>query len=356
MEGVVEGGFCSDNVVKSNVRKINISDVIKEGWKVDKAKIKYILRSHDEVQWIADNLACDSRVTSSFESGDLKKCKFNYTLGFEGGVVYIGLEDNANRDLDESRKTVKIEYNPQKVDVFKEVGYLRGFKSLDLHRRYIMYLDLAYDMYVDVACIEYEKRRVNEYCSLHEHEKLETIYLRSLGSNGAIRIYDKTKEKNKRTSKVDEDTGEMYMDKYYGDCTRYEIRIKPEGKNNQLLMNIADPYFIEWLVDLGKIGVKSEDVDSLVLKKIEEYKGNDFTNLLAVHMGYANKLNNRAKTKYKDIYDNMKKELLGSNPQSSVLNDFNYDCLFKTINSYINSITVNVENQSYLLLSTLVSL
>lgn len=356
MQNVCKSDFCSDNVVGNNVRKINISDVITAGWKVDKAKIKYILRSHDEVQLIADNLSCDPRVTSSFESGDLKKCKFNYTLGFENGVVYVGLEDNANRNLDESRKTVKIEYNPQKVDVFKEVGYLCSLKALDLHRRYIMYLDLAYDMYVDVACIEYEKRRVNEYCSLHEHEKLETIYLRSLGSNGAIRIYDKTKEKNKRISKVDEDTGETYMDKYYGDCTRYEIRIKPEGKNNQLLMNIADPYFIEWLVDLGKIGVKSEDVDSLVLKKIEEYKGNDFTNLLAVHMGYANKLNNRAKTKYKDIYDNMKKELLGSNPQSSVLNDFNYDCLFKTINCYINSITVNVENQSCLLLTTLVSL
>lgn len=342
-------------VIENGIKKINIQDVIKDGWKIDKAKIKYILRDHNEVQKIADNLAVDSRVNARYESSDIKKCKLNYTLSCVGGVVYIGLEDNSSQNIDESRKTVKIEYNPQKVDIFKEIQYLRELPFLDLHRRHIMYLDLAYDMYVDINSIDYEKRRINEYHSRHEHEKLETIYLRTLGSNGAIRIYDKTKEMNKRVSKVDEDTGEMYMEKYYGDCTRYEIRIKPDGRNNQLLMNIADPYFIKWLVDLGKMGIKDIGQDALILKKIEEYSGTDFVNLLSVHMGYSKKINDRAKAKYRKIYDCIKKELLGCNPKSSVLNDFNYDSLLKTINDYMNSITVNIDKQTNLLYSTLLN-
>lgn len=342
-------------IIENGIKKINIHDVIDEGWKIDKAKIKYILRSYGDVQRIADNLSYDSRVTSNYESGELKKCKYNYTLDCGGGSVYIGLEDNNTRNSDEGRKTVKIEYNPQKVDIFEEIHYLRELKLLDLHRRFIMYLDLAYDMYVDIKDVVYEKRRINEYNAIHGHSKLETVYLGTFGSHGAVRIYDKTKEMNKRVSKVDDETGEMYVDKYYGNCTRYEMRIKPEGKNNQLLMNIADPYFIEWLVKLHDINIAEKDFDALMLEEIEKYNGVDFVNLLSVHMGYSKKLNDRAKSKYRKIYDDMKKELLGSNPKSSTLNDFNCDCLFKTISSYINSITVDVERQSSMLLSTLIS-
>lgn len=342
-------------VIEDGIKKINIRDVISPGWKIDKAKIKYILRSPGEIQKIADNLACDPRVTSNYETGDLKKCKYNYTLDCVGGSVYVGLEDNNTRNTDESRKTVKIEYNPQKVNIFQELHYLRDLLFLDLHRRYIMYLDLAYDMYVDIVDIDYDKRRVNEYNSLHGHSDLETVYLGTFGTNGAVRIYDKTKEMNKRVSKVDEDTGEMYIDKYYGSCTRYEMRIKPEGKNHQLLMNIADPYFIEWLVKLHKIGLKEKDSNSLVMKKIEEFTGTDFVNLLSIHMGYSKKINDRAKAKYGKIYDNIKKELLDCNSKSSVLNDFNYDSLLKTINSYMNSITTNMERQTCLLIHTLVN-
>lgn len=345
-----------NSVVENGIKKINIHDVIAEGWKVDKAKIKYILRSPGEIQKIADNLACDSRITSNYPSNDLKKCKFNYTLDCTGGTVYIGLEDNNTRNADESRKTIVVEYNPQKVDLFQEVHYLRDLKQLDLHRRYIMYLDLAYDMYVDIGQIGYEKRRLNEYDSIHGHTGLETVYLGTFGSNGAVRIYDKTKEMNKPLSKVDDETGEIYRDKYYGECTRYEIRIKPEGKNNQLLMNVADPFFIDWLVRLHKLHIKNNEFDTLVLKKIEEYDGTDFVNLLAVYMGYSGKLNNRAKAKYRKILSDIKNELLDCNSRSSVLNDFNYDSLFKIINSYINSISINIEQQSKLLFSTLVSI
>ena len=345
-----------NSVVENGIKKINIHDVIAEGWKVDKAKIKYILRSPGEIQFIADNLACDSRVTSNYSSNDLKKCKFNYTLDCPGGTVYIGLEDNNSNIVDISRKTVVIEYNPQKVDLFQEVHYLRDLKQLDLHRRYIMYLDLACDMYVDIGQIGYEKRRLNEYDSIHGHTGLETVYLGAFGSNGAVRIYDKTKEMNKRVTKVDDETGELYVDKYYGDCTRYEIRIKPEGKNNQILMNIADPFFVEWLVKLHKLHIKNNEFDTLVLEKIKDYEGTDFVNLFAVHMGYANKLNNRAKSKYKKILVDIKNELLDCNSKSSVLDGFNCDTLVKTISYYINSITINIEQQSKLLCSTLVSL
>lgn len=337
--------------IKQEIKKVNIQDILKPGWKVDKAKIKYIVRDKKYLNDLSYYLSIDSRVTTQFTSGALKNSHYNFTLECQKGNVYIGLEDNSNMNTEEARKTITIEYNPQKVDIFTEVNYLEPLKALDLHRRYILYLDLAYDMYVNISDLKYNKRRKNEYRALIEHSHLETIYLKRFGTTNAVRIYDKTAEMNADKSKeLEEDTGEVKDAKYYGDCTRYEIRVKPENRAEQLMFNITNPFLIESMIKLHELYLDNDSTDEKILKKIEESDGIEFLNLKAIHDGYADKITNRTtRKKYKEMYADIKKSFSSTTKENDIFKDFNTDCIYSTTKRYLDSITFNEELQSKLL-------
>ena len=333
-------------IIDDGVRRINIQDVFSPGWKVDKAKIKYLVRNRKEIDDLMYCLSVDSRVNSQFTSTSLKNSHYNFTIECKKGTVYVGLEDNSNMNTEESRKTVTVEYNPYKVDIFNEVTYLSKFKWTELHRRYILYLDLAYDMYINISDLRYKKRRKNEYRSLHEHSFLETIYLKRFGTTNAVRIYDKTKEMNStKNEDIDEDSGEITQEKYYGDCTRYEIRIKPEGKNQQLMMNLIDPFFIQSIVNLHELWL-DDGTEEKILKEIRKYRGNDFANLMMVHQGEFDYFtSNRTKKKYIDIYQDIKKSFSKSQHENDIFKMYDTDCIYKTIKNYLDNITSESSSQ-----------
>ena len=106
---------------------MQIKEIIKEGWKVDKIKIRYILKRREDIQKIVDNLEIDTRVKIRYESKDFKQCRMNYTVETEKGNIYIGIESNQIKmSEDEKKKTLIIEYNPQKVcqDLFLTLSVL----------------------------------------------------------------------------------------------------------------------------------------------------------------------------------------------------------------------------------------
>jgi len=326
-----------------NLIQRDIKEVIKEGWKVDKIKFKYILKRIDDIQTILDNLAEETTVIKTWESKDIRACRYNYTIAQENDTFYLGIESNQFKgNTEEKRKTLILEYNPQKTNPYKH-EYLNKLKELELHRRDIMSVDLAYDMYININDLEYTKRRKNEYECKISHETLETIYLRKMGVNGTVRIYDKTLEMNGGTNEdLDLDTGEVQNKKYFGNCTRYEIRIKPEKLSKKF--NLVNPFLIEETTKLHKLHIKTHTNKEQILNKIYEYEGNDFTNLLAVHLGAENKLNNRAKKKYKEIYQDIKKSCASTTKHNETLKNFNTLELYKTLKNYLDYTTIYKDN------------
>lgn len=326
---------------------MNIKEVIKEGWKVDKIKIRYILRKREDIQKIVNNLEIDTRVNIRYESKDFKQCRMNYTVETEEGNVYIGIESNQIKiSQDEKIKTLIVEYNPQKVNLFKEIKYLQKIKSLDLHRREIMYFDMAYDMFINIEDIEYKKRRINEYECLISHKKLETIYLRKWGVNGTVRIYDKTLEMNGgNNEEIEEDTGEVKKIKYEGECTRYEIRIKPE-RDLKKMINLLNPFLIEDLVKLHEIKIKEKPKKEKIIEEIEKLKHHEFTNVMMLYLGYEKRTNIKKRKEYKELYKKIEKVAISNQPTTTKsLKSFNTDELYKTFKTFLNSITFNNNTQ-----------
>ena len=320
----------------------DIREVIKEGWKVDKIKFKFILRQKKDIQKILNHLAKET-ITKYWPSNHIDECKYNFNLEQQGGTIYIGIESNQYKgNTEEKMKTVILEYNPQKVNPF-EYDFINELKQLDLHRRDIMLIDMAYDMYININDLEYIKRRKNEYECKISHETLETTYLRKMGTNGAVRIYNKALEMNGGSNEnLDLDTGEVQNIKYIGDLTRYEIRIKPGQLGKQF--NIVNPFLIEETTKLHELHIKTPNQEEQILKKIYEHDGNDFTNLIAVHLGAEYKLNNRAKKKYKELYQEIKKSCTSTTEYNDKLKDFNTTELYKTLKSYLQDTTFYTDN------------
>lgn len=322
----------------------DIKEIIKPGWKLDKVKIKYTVRKKEEIQNIINQIELDVRVSERYESNNLKACRMNYLIKTKDGNLYVGIGSNQpNLTFDEQMKTIIIEYNPNKIDAFKIAPYLKDLLLLDIHRREILSMDLAYDMFINISELKYTKRRINEYECRISHENLETVYLKKMGLNGSVRIYDKTLEMNGGINEeAEEETGEIFNKKYTGDCTRYEIRLKP-GKFKQAF-NLLNPWLLSELAKLHKLEIKEKEQDEKILEEIYKYNGNDFSNLITIHIGAENKLNKRAKKKYKEIYENIKKEI-SSNKDTSILKNFNTIEMFKTIMNYLEYITITTQNQ-----------
>lgn len=331
--------------VKLEKKFHDIKEVITPGWKIDKIKISYTLRYLKEVEKIIKNLELDSRITKRYPSRDIKACAMNYIIETQKGNIYVGIESNQTKiKSTERRKIIILEYNPNKIDPFKTAPYLETLIHTEIHRREIMSIDMAYDMFIPITDLIYKKRRINEYECKISHERIETIYLRKMGTNGAVRIYDKTLEMNGGSEEVEEETGEVKESKYYGDCTRYEIRIKPEKYKKEF--NFVNPWLIDELVKLHELSKKEEGEKERIIKELYKYEGNDFSNLLTVHMGAENKLNNRAKKKYKEMYEEIKKMASDTTHETTdIFNDFNTTKMLKPITNYIDSITTDTQNQ-----------
>lgn len=328
-----------------DIKQKNIKEVIKEGWKVDKIKFKYILKRVNQIQKILDNLATDSRVTKYWESKDFKQCNRNFTIETNKATLYVGTGSNQLKgSFEDKQKTLIIEFNPQKINPFEEIEYLRILKEIELHRRDVMYIDMAYDMYIPIESIEYQKRRINEYECKISHEKLETVYLRKMGVNGTVRIYDKTLEMNGGTDEdIEEDTGEVKQLKYIGDCTRYEIRIKPGEYSKKF--NLIDPFLLEQLAKLHNLEIKQESQEEKILKEIENNTNSDFNNLLLIHLGYIERVNKNARKKYKELYETTKKKALETTHRTkNHLIKFNTNNMYKTLKTYLKDTTIHPTN------------
>ena len=171
------------------------------------------------------------------------------------------------------------------------------------------------------------------------HEELETIYLGTKGTNGAVKIYNKVKELNKDNS-IDTDTGELLKNNYTGICTRYEISIKPE--DDSINFNMVNPFLFDKYVKLHNIGIKANS--DKILDKIKEYNGADFTNLLIIHLGEEKRLQYRAKKKYKELYQEIKKSCTSANKYNKEFKDFNNKQAFICLKNYLKDTTIYTDN------------
>lgn len=325
-------------IMLDGIKEIKIEKIIKKGWKVDKAKIKYLAKNVKQIQKILDYLSEDSRVIKSYVSNDFKKATKNYVLNCKNGVLYVGVGSNSPKGVfDELQKTIIVEYNPQKIDLFKEVKYLRELKFLEHHRRKIMYLDMAYDMFIDINDIQYYKRQKREYECLISHEFKETVYLRTFGRNGSTRIYNKTLEKNGVSDEdIDESSGEIKKKKYIGDCTRYEIRVKPKDDSD------FEPFQIDKLIQLHKLSLKANE--DIIVTEMKKEKPNDFKNLYMVHIGMLEMLDKNKKNIYIEKYENIKKIAVLENRQE-VFGQYNIESLSKTLYCYLDYIIQDKESK-----------
>lgn len=321
---------------------VNIHTVFKEGWSIDKVKLKFLLPTLQYADNISYALSIDTRVVSDWVTNAIKQCHFNYNIQIGKNTFYVGLGSNSPRgDFQEKQKTLIIEYNPNKVDPFKEFNIFHNLLYIPIHRRELMYFDLAYDMYLDINDISYVKRRSNEYECLISHNSLETIYLRSMGKNGSVRIYDKTLEQNGGVDEdIDLETGEFkaVRNDYYGDLTRYEIRIKP-GKDHNLNLLMMTPFTFDELCKLHDLSLKPSDK---IINILNSYKPNDFKNLYMCHIGRYDMLSANSKKKYINLYNKIK---LDSFSSSSFLiksfDDFNNKKAFECLCNYLKTIQLN---------------
>ena len=320
--------------IKEGIIERNIQDIYKEGWKVDKAKIKYLADNLEEIQKLINVLAEDSRVIKTYQSNDFKKCNKNFIVELKGGVLYIGIGSNAPKGIfNVLQRTIVIEYNPQKIDVYKEVKALKFLKGLPSHRRKVMYIDMAYDMYINIEDITYRKRQDREYECIISHLKKETIYLREFGENGSTRIYNKTKEKNKGNRKED---NKETKEKYIGDCTRYEIRVKP-GTMEEL-----EPFSVDKLIDLHDLNIKGND--ELITREMEKESPTVFRNLYMVHIGKLNMTDKNKKKEYLNKYDEIKKRTL-LEERKDIFKNFNVKELSKILKTYLDYTIIEKESK-----------
>ena len=325
------------------MKEINIWDKLEKGWKVDKIKFKYILKKIEDIQMIIDNLAIDNKVTQIWESKDFKKCRYNYNLEQDKGTIYIGIESNQYKgDEEERRKTLVLEYNPQKTNPFN-ISYLKILKELDLHRRKVLFMDLAYDMEIDINDIEYTKRRTNERWAHLGKQELETIYLGTKGTNGVVKIYDKVKEMNKtKEEELEKETGEVNKLLYKGKCTRYEISIKPEEQ--ALYFNLPNAFLFESLVKLHNLNIKIDNES--IQKEILKLDGADFKNIISIHIGAIDKVNKNSRKKYLNLYQEIKKSCANTNKHNpSIFNNFNIQSAYKCATTYLYNTTIHKDNQ-----------
>ena len=323
----------------------DIKEAIKPGWKIDKIKLKYMPRKKEEVQNIINHIEFDDRVKQRYESKDLKSCRMNYIIETPEGNLYIGIGSNQVRlTFDEQVKTVVLEYNPNKINAFKVAPYLKDLLLLELPRREIMSIDLAFDMFINISDLEYTKRRKNEYECRISHKNLETVYLRKMGLNGAVRIYNKTLEMNGgNKEEIEEDTGEVFHKKYTGDCTRYEIRLKP-GKNKQEF-SLLNPWTIQEYAKLHQLQIKEKGQAERILTEIEKSKGAEFNNLLLIHNGYTDRVEKNKRKTYKELYQDIKKRASLHKQDTTIFKDFNTDKMLKIITDYLEYITIDRQNQ-----------
>lgn len=323
----------------------NIQAFFKEGWSVDKVKLKFILPTLKEVDSISYALSIDSRVKSSWITNAIKQCHFNYNLEVSNSVsFYIGIGDNSLKgDFQEEQKTLVIEYNPNKINPFKDFNYLRYLVSIPLRRRKIIYFDLAYDMYLDINDILYTKRRSNEYECLISHNTLETIYLRSMGKNGSVRIYNKTLQQNGGVDEdIDIETGEFKTVRYdyYGDLTRYEIRIRPENENFNLLRKV--PFTFSGLCKLHKLDIKIPSNDEKIINLIKQQSPKTSQLLMLFHLGYSDFIGINSINKYRKLYYAIKEKALdGSVYSTNSLDNFTVDKAFECFCKYMDSIVIS---------------
>lgn len=322
---------------------INIQTLYSEGWSIDKVKLKFILPTLQYADNISFALSIDTRVIQDWVTNAIKQCHFNYNIQVGKNSFYVGLGSNSPKgSFQEKQKVLILEYNPNKVNPFKEFSIFHNLLYIPIHRRELMYFDLAYDMYLNINDISYVKRRSNEYECLISHKSLETIYLRSMGKNGSVRIYNKTLEQNGGINEdVDFETGEVktVRNDFYGDLTRYEIRIKP-GKDHNLNLLRMTPFTFDELCKLHDLSLKIS-CNQKIINILNSYKPNDFKNLYMCHIGRYDMLSVNSKKKYIDLYNDIKLNISSSSPLIRSFDNFNNEKAFKCLCKYLKSIQLD---------------
>lgn len=324
---------------------INIQSLYSEGWSIDKVKLKFILPTLQYADNISFALSIDTRVVQDWVTNAIKQCHFNYNIQVGKNSFYVGLGSNGPKgSFQEKQKVLILEYNPNKVNPFKEFSIFHNLLYIPIHRRELMYFDLAYDMYLNINDISYVKRRSNEYECLISHNTLETIYLRSMGKNGSVRIYDKTLEQNGGINEdVDFETGEVktVRNDFYGDLTRYEIRIKP-GKDNNLNLLRMTPFTFNELCKLHNLSLKIPSDDDVIINLIKSFNTKTSQLLMLIHLGHSDLLSKQSIKKYRDLYYSLKEKALNNSYISTnSFDNFNNEKAFKCLCKYLESIQLD---------------
>lgn len=226
-------------------------------YSIDKIKLSFLCRQ-EFIQDIMANLGASSNC-SSYMTSKLTSCRYNYNMHVQNPYteanVYVGVEPNwVNNNID-AKRTLIIEYNPNKVEVEQNNEYLNCVHRLSEYQCKVMSMDIAYDMDIPYECLTMGKRDVREYQASLGHSRVETRYLGDLG-DAHIKLYNKAKEQG-------------IKDK---DWSRFEYTIKDITDVNisreKFTERIKLPKIISQKSQMVMDDVVKRDVDRLVLMQL----------------------------------------------------------------------------------------
>ncbi|PRX15949.1 hypothetical protein BX659_1793 [Orenia metallireducens] len=235
-------------------------EVIKPVYSIDKVRLKTRL-AKDVVQFKMRKYESDPRV--EYWEG-YKITEYRHNWRFKLGVdetVYIGCQHNSEPPV-ELRTGFVIEYNPNKVE--KDNCVLDELLMLFTKTEPIVQkLDVAVDFYkVNINWVTLFKGSKRKITTLDYGSDDKTYYIGEVGQEGRVKVYNKAKERSKKSYPVP-----------FSDWTRYEITLKPDV----ITSNIQD----------YKIDIEIPNITYIQPHKIKDLNSTDRILLKAIKAGLA---------------------------------------------------------------------
>lgn len=222
-------------------------------YSIDKIKLEFKCLRFQVLQEMLNQFSYSSCSDKYYTSNKISKCKHNFVIDCGGGVIYIGIEPNWNFNS-QYNKSIVIEYNPNKIDLFESVPILKFLKSYPSVLIKVLSFDVAVDIPINYNLVRMLKRDVREKFAMFGSRHVETRYLGAMGHNH-VKLYDKATEQ-----------------KIVGDWTRFEITIKKINSLSATLnefrqsINLPQVYFLNVQHELKEFQLT--DIQRIVLDSI----------------------------------------------------------------------------------------
>lgn len=234
-------------------------------------------------------------VKERYESTRMNTYKYVWLLqekGAEEGTIYLGIWYNGIKaeNPKESARKIKIEYNPQKtyIPIFLKVY----FQNFGCKCESVQSCDIAFD--IEGIRADQVRYKTRGDIMTYGNAKDKSIYIRPSANDGRIKIYDKTREREKAGKPIDKQITRIEITLHEPDFWETgEIRerdFERLGKIVDWLAEIAIPTDFHTRIDtlVEKYG-KYDPAMLTALRALDQEKQNEVLNLMS----------NKARVKYR---------------------------------------------------------